>query len=645
MMLRRYWTTALLATFFLLLLFSSSGRRGRAVAPAQREPTTTEATTTTATTAHTGVQEEDHHHLLLRSATYDENHDFSDINDNNSNSNNQQRARQLLNPLGMFDGVSFCMESTPWFVGTRTYEDKSMMLLFWQSYRLLGWFFGVRVFSRARSCEELCPCSSNGVCAQISADETSYECDCNDGFEFDGTNCTDVDGSSSEPTICGFPGEPCPEGTKCVEDPYGRMCPGAGCGGICVPICEGPSYTCPSDDLQCALDPNECEGVAADCSGLCVSRAQPFHPFCQGDNNVPCKFGFTCIDDPLDDCGVGLSRSCIGYCRAACGGIAGLVCPSGFVCVDDPNDACDPENGGADCMGLCYEYPPPFSFSRCGGSSNLQCRGGSICIGGCDTDVDAAGETCEGLCLPICANDGSGAECPNGTQCVGLPNYACTNVTEGGECTISACVPRSDPPHPFCQGDENAPCKYGYTCVEDERDDCAPDLVRSCIGFCQPVCRGFAGFQCPDNLVCVDDPNDDCNPQSGGSDCLGICIEPYCNSQQGIECPKGYTCQEHPECDGCNGICVDGDPSTTTYCGFSSGPCPSSLTACVDDPADDCDPLAGDTNCPEICLPIICNSQTGIFCPPGLQCDPHPSCRACNGICIHPPRQLKGYEQ
>lgn len=36
-----------------------------------------------------------------------------------------------------------------------------------------------------------------------------------------------------------------------------------------------------------------------------------------------------------------------------CGGIAGFPCPDDMQCVDDPDDSCDPENGGADCGGIC----------------------------------------------------------------------------------------------------------------------------------------------------------------------------------------------------------------------------------------------------------------------------------------------------
>ena len=36
-----------------------------------------------------------------------------------------------------------------------------------------------------------------------------------------------------------------------------------------------------------------------------------------------------------------------------CGGIAGIPCPEGFTCVDNPNDNCSPKTGGADCGGIC----------------------------------------------------------------------------------------------------------------------------------------------------------------------------------------------------------------------------------------------------------------------------------------------------
>lgn len=36
-----------------------------------------------------------------------------------------------------------------------------------------------------------------------------------------------------------------------------------------------------------------------------------------------------------------------------CGGLVVKRCPKGQKCVDDPRDDCDPDDGGADCSGVC----------------------------------------------------------------------------------------------------------------------------------------------------------------------------------------------------------------------------------------------------------------------------------------------------
>jgi hypothetical protein len=48
-----------------------------------------------------------------------------------------------------------------------------------------------------------------------------------------------------------------------------------------------------------------------------------------------------------------------------CGGFAGIPCPKGFTCVDNPRDDCDPEQGGADCGGICRKENP--GQNRCTG--------------------------------------------------------------------------------------------------------------------------------------------------------------------------------------------------------------------------------------------------------------------------------------
>lgn len=53
-----------------------------------------------------------------------------------------------------------------------------------------------------------------------------------------------------------------------------------------------------------------------------------------------------------------------------CGGIAGIACPAGQECVDDPSDTCDPENGGADCGGVCVPITEASSSSVAAVSSS-----------------------------------------------------------------------------------------------------------------------------------------------------------------------------------------------------------------------------------------------------------------------------------
>lgn len=53
-----------------------------------------------------------------------------------------------------------------------------------------------------------------------------------------------------------------------------------------------------------------------------------------------------------------------------CGGIAAIPCPEGKTCVDDPADGCDPQQGGADCGGICVKA------ETCG---EVTCGPGTVC--------------------------------------------------------------------------------------------------------------------------------------------------------------------------------------------------------------------------------------------------------------------------
>ncbi|RYP56562.1 hypothetical protein DL771_011881 [Monosporascus sp. 5C6A] len=75
---------------------------------------------------------------------------------------------------------------------------------------------------------------------------------------------------------------------------------------------------------------------------------------------VTCPKGFQCIQDPrLSDEPTDQPGICVPDNWTECGGFINLECLPGTgpsQCFDWPNDDCDPDNGGADCTGICL-YP------------------------------------------------------------------------------------------------------------------------------------------------------------------------------------------------------------------------------------------------------------------------------------------------
>ncbi|MGC4065109.1 MAG: hypothetical protein QM784_10780 [Polyangiaceae bacterium] len=122
----------------------------------------------------------------------------------------------------------------------------------------------------------------------------------------------------------------------------------------CPPFLGGcaASEVGPSDG-----DPSMAEGTDTTSQDLVA-------PFCRADSDCiqplgPCRLcpdGDTTVC-PRAECQSGRCRIVAPRCPGltACGGIAGLPCPAGFTCVDDPRDDCSPCRGGADCGGICVE--------------------------------------------------------------------------------------------------------------------------------------------------------------------------------------------------------------------------------------------------------------------------------------------------
>jgi hypothetical protein len=254
-------------------------------------------------------------------------------------------------------------------------------------------------------------CKPGYVCA----DDPNDRCDPGQGD----SGCPETCIPEEMPRACGgVAGETCPEGWVCTDSPNDGCDPdasGADCPGVCEPAptpeCQSdeecprilaPCTACPDGSFACPVSycrDGRCEAVIESC---------PNPGFCGGIAGFPCLPGYTCVDDPGDDCDPEQGGAdCGGICvredkPRSCGGFAGEVCPESYECADDPGDDCDPENGGADCPGICQPAPSP----------------------GCMTDAD-------------CPQVGAPCRiCPDGTA-------ACpTSFCENGACqvTFGGCV-------------------------------------------------------------------------------------------------------------------------------------------------------------------------------------------------------------
>ncbi len=163
-----------------------------------------------------------------------------------------------------------------------------------------------------------------------------------------------------------------------------------------------------------------------------------------------------------------------------CGGIAAFECPGAGQCFDDPSDDCDPENGGADCGGVC----------DCSGVL-LLCIQGTVF----DDDPNVCACVPEEPEVDACAT----VRCAAGTHC---------EVVDGG----AICAPDENPCNLVDCPPERPACE-----VQDGEAVCVPESGEG------RFCGGIAGFECPGAGQCIDDPADDCDPDNGGADCGGIC--------------------------------------------------------------------------------------------------------------------------
>ncbi|MEY2935101.1 MAG: hypothetical protein RL033_5850, partial [Pseudomonadota bacterium] len=270
-----------------------------------------------------------------------------------------------------------------------------------------------------------------------------------------GTSCEVVDGNA-----------------ECLPDPDPNPCAAVSCLApstcelvrgepVCVPV-EEPN---PCAAVSC-LAPSTCEVI--DGQGVCIAL--------DACASVRCRAGTHCEvvgdravcerDEATNPCA---AVSCLapstcevidgqGVCVPVgpfCGGFGGFACPGSGLCVDAPGDGCDPDNGGADCGGVCTcpiralciqglvfdespevcacvpaepAEPAPF----CGGIAALPCPGAGVCADapGDGCNPDDGGADCGGVCTCLIR-----ALCIQGLVFDASPEVcACVPAGEGGEC-------------------------------------------------------------------------------------------------------------------------------------------------------------------------------------------------------------------
>ena len=316
-----------------------------------------------------------------------------------------------------------------------------------------------------------------------------------------------------------------------------------------------------------------------------------------------------------------------------CGGFAGTSCSDkSMECIDDPSDSCNPEDGGADCIGICV--------ATCGGFTTGPqpgCPNGFICTNNPNTPDCLLAADCVGVCspLPTCKlSDGTG--CPEGYSCTTDDSVDCDNVID----CPGKCAPTCAGLTPYPQD----PCSPGTFCVNNPATpDCL--IAADCTGVClsPPKCSTKTGEGCWEEFSCTIDPNTACIALEG-FDCPGICA-PSCagSSELQAPCPDGTVCVDNPatpDCliaADCTGVCL-APPS----CSVATGEGCNDGYSCTYDPNIACIAMEG-FDCPGICVPTCAGGRANnIECPTGTYCLDNPATPGCviaadcTGVCFPP---------
>ena len=250
----------------------------------------------------------------------------------------------------------------------------------------------------------------------------------------------------------------CPDGTHCEIQQV--WCITAPCPALAVcvptpPFCGGiAGFPCPGAGTCVDVPDDGCdpEDGGADCGGQCTCEVEGL-----------CEEGFAwdnspgvcdCVPVTQDPCAVVRCREGT-HCEADgdtascvpdgpfCGGFAGIACPGAGNCVDNPGDACDPDNGGADCGGICECNAVGLCIAPLIWDSSAAVCGCVEPTNPCAAVLCLTGSQCEVIDgAPVCVSNGSlacGASvCGEGMVCCNASCGVCT--PPDGVCTQQACV-------------------------------------------------------------------------------------------------------------------------------------------------------------------------------------------------------------
>lgn len=262
---------------------------------------------------------------------------------------------------------------------------------------------GAAVTTGGADCSAL-QCDPHASCAVAGG---SAACHCHDGFEGDGTTCTDVD-------ECAKGTAKCDPSATCVNTPGSFQC-------TCKQGYSGDGTSCVDVD-ECAPGTTSCDPNAT-CQNLAGSFMCACNPGFMGD-------GKTCTD--VDECAQG-TAGCDpnATCKNLSGGFA-CKCNTGFV------------GDGKTCTDIT-------SCAQVGCGMNATClNNGGVFSCACDPGYSGDGVTCVDIdeCQQMTANCDVNATCQNNGgsfTCACKAGYAgngvtCTSITMGtpGDVAINA---------------------------------------------------------------------------------------------------------------------------------------------------------------------------------------------------------------